>query len=486
MNLRNAAFSASRWMTLAAVSRAILQLIQTIVLARLLAPADFGLMAMAGAAMSVAVLLADLGLGSALMHFPIPNRRTLSTLYWLNFGIACLLALLFTILARPLAGLYDQMELQPVLVLLAISLPLSAAGLPFRVLAEKGLQFRPLAQNEIIAGTLGLLSALALAVAGGGVYALVAATLVTAGMGSLLAWARLSAGLRPDMTFRFSLARPYIGFGLHRIGDGFWNALRIQADIFIAGLVAGPGMVGHYAVPRDLCLKVANTIINPVITRIGLPVMTQLQHDQAALRSVYLKALRTTASFNFPAYALLALFAEDVVALLLGDQWQDAAFYMRLFAIWGLIRSTGNPSGSLLYAVGMAKRAHIWNLLLFFVTVPMLWVAAKLAGLPGLAWTMVVMQAGIFWLAWRYLVRPACGASFLIYGASVSPPLVATLMATLITVATLSFVPDMLRLATGATLFSVTYIVLSWRLNREWLRLVAELIGPIRRLLPLK
>ena len=369
MSLRSATFSATRWTTAATFSRVALQLLQTALLARLLAPADFGLMAMAMVVLAVAWLLADLGLGSALMHFPRPDRATLSTLYWLNLGLGCLLAVLFALAGFPASMLFGQPELKPVFLLLALTFPLSALGQPFRVLAEKDLRFRPLAQNEMLAAAAGFIASLAFAVAGRGVYALVAAALVSALVGSALSWWRLSDGLRPGADFRLALARPFLGFGLHRVGDGVWNALRMQLDVLIAGLVSGPALVALYAVPREQCLKVANAVVNPVITRVGLPVMTQLRHDQAALRAVYLTTLRLTTSFNFPMYAVLALFAEDVVALLLGPQWQEAAFYMRLFAIWGLIRSTGNPSGSLLYAVGMAKRAHLWNLALFFGTV---------------------------------------------------------------------------------------------------------------------
>ncbi|MGB3070986.1 MAG: MOP flippase family protein [Ottowia sp.] len=483
MNLRNATFSATRWTTAAAVTRAVLQLLQTAILARLLAPADFGLMAMAGVALGIALLLSDFGLSSALMHFPSPGLPTLSTLYWINLGLGTLLGLLFAATAWPLTHIYGQAELLPLLALLALTFPLSALGQPFRILAEKTLQFRPLAQNEIIAAVLGFLVALALAATNSGVYALAAGTLITTGVGSLLAWWRLSEGVRPNWYFSPALAKSYLAFGLHRVGDGFWNAMLMQSDIFLAGLIASPSFVAHYTVPRDLCLKIANAVINPVITRVGLPVMTQLQHDQVALRSVYLKTLRMAASLNFPTYALLALFAEDVVALLLGPQWLGAALYMRIFALWGLIRSTGNPVGSLIYAVGIAKRAHIWNLTLFLFTAPLLWIAAKFGGLLGLAWTLLIWQACIFWLAWRHLVRPACGASFFAYCASLAAPFIVTAItagATLICIQSIS--PVSWRLPSGAVFFGTLYLALSRHYNLEWWNAMRQLLAPLSEL----
>lgn len=477
MTLRDATFSAARWTTASAIFRVGMQLLQMAVLARLLVPEDFGLMAMAGVAAAVASLFADLGLSNALMHFPRPDRATLSTLFWLNVALSLLMALVFSVAGLPLAVVYNQPDLVPILVWLSASFPLAALGQQLRVLAEKDLRFEVLAQNEIAATVAGTAVAVVAALAGFGVFSLVAAGLASAAINSLLAWWRLSAGQRPLVIFRPALARPFVVFGLHRVGDGFWNTVRMQADVFIAGLFTIPAAVAIYAVPRDLTLKIANTVINPVITRVGLPVMTRLQGEPAALRSVYMKTLRLTASLNFPLYALLALFPQQVVSLLLGDQWEAAASYLRLFALWGLIRSTGNPSGSVLYAVGMARRAHVWNLLLFFSTVPLLWLAAWFGGLPALAWTMLGWQAAVYVLAWRFLIQPACGVNFSEYNASIAPSLGATALASALGYGAASALPTSLQLPIGSLVLAGAYLLSSWLFNRQWIEAMAELLS---------
>ncbi len=121
--------------------------------------------------------------------------------------------------------------------------------------------------------------------------------------------------------------------------------------------------MGIYSLPRDLSLRIA-FIINPIITRVGFPVMARVQQDTVQLKFIYLQTLRMTASVNFPLYLALALFAEEIVALLFGKQWQASAEYLQIFAVLGLIRSTGNPAGSLLYAVGRANLAFWWNMAL--------------------------------------------------------------------------------------------------------------------------
>lgn len=479
MTLRRATYSATRWTTTSAVFRTCMQLLQTAVLARMLTPADFGLMAMAGVAVAVVTIFADLGLSSALMHRPKPDRMTLSTLFWLNLLMASALALLFALAGLPLAVTLDQPGLIAVINWLALSFPLSALGQQYRVMAEKELRFKPLAQNEIastfVSFTVAVISAGWLEM---GVYSLVAGQLVSTAGNSALAWLRLSHGLRPTASFRWTRAQPFMAFAFHRMGDGFWNTLLMQADVFIASLFTTPHGVATYSVPRDLSLKISNAFINPIITRVGLPVMTRLQSDRAALQEVYLKTLRLTASFNFPIYALLALFSEEVVYFMLGTQWNEAFTFLRLFAIWGLIRSTGNTSGSLLYAVGLARRAHAWNLLLCIFTVPVLWVAARQGGLFALAWTMVVWQAGVYVLAWRMLVRPACGVGFIAYNSSISPALFATLISTAFAWAATYPISALWQLPVGIVVFVFTYLAFSWQYNREWITTIKQLIAP--------
>jgi O-antigen/teichoic acid export membrane protein len=392
--------------------RALLQLAQTMLLARLLAPADFGLMAVVASAFAVFSLFVDLGMSNALIHFQNPSRSARSTLYWLNIGSSSALMLVFAAIAWPFAYFYRQPEILPLMLAMSLAMPLSAAGQQFRVMAEKELRFSSVAAIDIVSSACGLVVALAAALFHGGAYSLVFAVLSAAATSSALSWLLLSRGIRPSFQFDFNEAKPYLRYGSYRLGDSLLNNVQSQADVLIGGAIVGPALMGPYSVPRDLSLRLANTLVNPVVTRVGLPVMAKIQNDKAALKMVYLQTIRMTSSINFPAYLFLAVWANDVVAVVLGEQWIRAGAYMRLFALWGLIRSTGNPVGSLLYATGHVRRAFLWNLVLFFTVPPLLWLGASTGGTLGLAATLIGVQVAFFLPAFGTLVRPACGASF--------------------------------------------------------------------------
>lgn len=477
MSLKRKAFAAGRWTTASAVVRSALNLIQMTILARLLTPADFGLMAVAGALLAAIGLLADLGLSRALIHFPLPSRQVLSSLYWLNLATGILLMLLMAAAAPAVSALYDEAALTPLLLVVSTVFPLSALGQQFRTLAEKRLDFAALARIEITSGFLGIAAAASVAWLGGGVYALAVAIVVPAALSSLLACWRLSDFGAPLRRARFSETIPYLRFGGYLIGENFANTVRMQSDVFIGGFILGPSGMGVYALPRELCLRLSHTVVNPVVTRIGFPVMAQIQHDPAALKSAYLQILRVTASFNFPIYVALAVFAPEIVAILFGPQWESAAPYLRVFAFWGLVRSAGNPVGSLLHAVGRVRLAMSWNLTWLILLPPVFWLSAKSYGVEGLAWSMLVTQVLLFLPAWRFLVYPFCRARFGEYMGHLAPPLAAAAIAGGFALVGAAWADTaLLRLLLGIATGSVLYLGLSFWLNRWWLETLLQIV----------
>lgn len=476
MNLRGAAFSAGRWTATSTFISTGLLLLQTVVLARLLLPAEFGLMAVAAAMLAVLALIADLGLSRALIHFDDISDSALSSLYWLNLGLAVVLMLLLTVTAPGLGAIYQSESLVPLLQSASLVFPLTALGQQFRVLAEKSLRFTELAYIEIAASAVGFIAAIAVALADGGVYALVVGILARAATNSLLAWWKLSPGHRPSHHFRFRETRPYLRFGAYLVGDSFANTLTRQADVFLGGLVLGPAAMGMYAVPRELSLRVA-TVINPVITRVGFPIMSLVKHDREKLKSIYMQTLRMTASVNFPIYVAIGLFSNEIVGLLYGPQWQEAGLYLRVLAAWGLIRSTGNPVGSLLYAVGEAKRAFWWNIGLLLLLPPLYWVSVYGYGLIGLAAVLTVTHFLIVFPAWKILVQPCCGAKFDEYLQQLVVPLwIALVAGALAWFAAHNLPHGTLRLALGCAVGGLSYLALSWAFNKSWTSAMLELI----------
>ncbi|TBR40141.1 MULTISPECIES: MOP flippase family protein [Dyella] len=476
MSLRKTAISASRWTAISAVIRTALQLLQTVALARLLHPSDFGLMALVGAMLAIATLFSDFGVSRALIHFEHVSERAKGSLFCFNVTLGALLSISFAMLAPVMALIYRQPALTPLLFAVSPMFFVLSLGQQLNVLAEKSLNFETLAFNEIVATTFGLVIAIAVAVGGGGVYSLVLGALATATAGSLLAWLRLSHGNVPRRVWDLREVTPFLRYGGYLTAENVANTLLRQSDLFVGGLVATPLALGTYSLPRDLSMKLS-LVVNPVITRIGFPVMARLQSDKKALAEVYRQTLIMTASINFPAYVALGLFAQDIISVLYGSQWSGAVPYLQLLAAWGAVRSIINPTGSLLYATGRARRALWWNLVMLAVVPPLLWLAASHYGLQGLAWTLLIIQVLQLAPSWHYLVKPSCGLSLMANFLAISAPMLGAFGAGVLAYFALDHLHEsLLRLTVGGIVFGLGYLALSFLINRTWVRTVLELL----------
>lgn len=481
MSLKQRSFSAGRWTAASALARSGMQVLQTMVLARLLAPADFGLMALTASMVAVLGLFSDLGLSRAIIHFECISDGALASMYWLNLLMSAALSLVFAAVAPLLGELFKLGGLTSILIAASPIFVLSAAGQQFCTLAEKKLGFSALARIEISSTAIGFIVAVVVALRGGGAYALVAAALVTAAVNSTLAWWYLSGKRLPRLRLHTKEARPFLRFGGYLVGEGLVNTLIRQADVLVAGLMVNSAGLGMFSMPRDLSVRIG-MVVNPIITRVGFPIMSRLQNDLLALKTVYLRTLGMTASVNFPVYTALAVFADDVVALLYGPQWKSAGLYLRILAVWGLLRSTGNPVGSLLHAVGAVRRALWWNIAILMILPAMYWVAINGWGLAGLAATMVTLSAALVVPSWYFLVRPCCPASLVEYLAQLAAPFLISLAAGLAAWLVARGVPDgVLRLAVGGTVGGLVYVGASRFFNRQWFDAMWSLLRLPRR-----
>ncbi|HEX4343268.1 MAG TPA: MOP flippase family protein [Verrucomicrobiae bacterium] len=476
MSLKAQTFTAIRWTTLATVGRSVLRIAQMAILARLLAQADFGLMAIVLSVLAFMQVFTDLGVSTAIIHYQDISQDQLSSLYWLTVTVGLALMVLLIATSSLLSGfVFHQPALQPILMLVSVDFLFHAAGQQVRVMAEKALRFSALSKVELLAALSGCVTAIVWAWYSRTVYALVAGALVNEFVQTLLLWLLASQGWRPNFRLRLREIAQFLKFGGYIMAGDFINSLNRQADILIGGRIFPAATLGSYSLPRNLSLNVS-VVINSIVTRVGLPVMAKVQHDRILLKSVYLKTMRMTASINFPIYLALAVFSRETVVIVFGKRWIGSAPLLVFLAVFGMFRSCGNPAGSLLYAVGKADLALRWNLALFFVMFPALWLASHF-GITGLAEGQAVLMAGLVIPMWYFLIRPNCGAHLGEYLLTLLSPLTAALVAVLAGYLAVSYLTTPLWRLAGAVLVATPiYLVASWVVNRSWVIAMRQLI----------
>jgi len=465
--LADRAISAGRWTAASAVARLAIQVLQTVILARMLGPQAFGAMAVVGSFLAILMVISDLGMSRALIHFDTLSQELLSNLFWCALAVSFGVALLFALAAPLLARGFNYPELAGVLATSSLIFPVTAAGQQLRTFAEKNFRFRELALSEILAAASGLFVGILLAFWNMGPYALLGAVLVVAAFNTIFAWVVLRGAWLPSRWTAGVNIGAQLRYGAYLMGDGLTSTVRMHADILIAATVAGPSAVGLYTVARDLALKVSNSLINPIITRVSLPLFARVQEDRNRLRAGYLVTMQIVSFLNFPIYFALGLYAPEIIRVLYGADWVSAALFLRLLAAWGLVRCVGNPVGSLLYAAGHVRMAFFWNAVFLVLVPPFLLFGAVTGGLHGLAWAMVLTQLAFFVIAWAVFVWPACNARLDEYVGSMAPAFLASLLAaTCAGCATLHIESTSARLAVGGLAGSLAYALFTAILNR--------------------
>lgn len=475
MTLAQRTYSAARWTTASTVSRAALQLLQVAVLARFLSPADYGLMAMVTVVLSYAALFSDMGLSTAFVQRQQISHEERSSLYWLSVAVGAVLMLLVMAISPLAAIFFNEPQLVPLTLLVATNFLVIALGQQLRMDAEKSLNFRPVALIEIFAGLVGFAVAVLTAWMDWGVYALVVAAMTSVWLTMILSWRVLAQGWRPAWRLRWDEVRWFVQFGGTMMLNNVINHVHSTIDLLLGGRMLGASQLGLYSVPRNLLLQVQG-MVNPIFTRVGFPLIASIQHDKERVKQVYLKTMNMTASVNAPIYVAIAVFAPEIVWLLLGPNWTDAAPLMRVLALWGLLRSFGNPVGSLLFGLGHVKLAAKWNAGLLLIVPPVVWFWSQW-GAIGMAWAMAGLMAALFVPGWAILVRPTCGAGLWDYGKQILIPTFCAMFAGMVAwLVAVNFTLDWLRLGSGLTSGIVVYALVSRVFNPEAIEMASTLL----------
>lgn len=471
----SSAITGSKWTSVSQVILLVTALLQTTILARLLSPADFGIVAIAGVFIGILTIYSELGLSSAIIQKSETSNDILSSLYLLNLGAALLCSLITLVVAPVLTQWYGQIELQNVLASLAPAFVLAAIGSQFRALNQKHLRFALMAKIEVTGALLSMLAGIMFALYGFGAYALVFATLVNVTTTSLL---NLCTGLRyhkPTLAFAPSKIGEFLRFGAFQMGDNTLNYLNSQIDVLLVGKFSGTHTLGLYSISKSITMRPAG-FINPIFNRVAFPIMSHTQDDQNALRHMYLSGLRLLCFLNFPIYALLFVAAKPLVRILLGDSWLEAVPILQILSLYFLVRSTGNPVGSLLMATGRFRRSFTWNLILFIIVPVAIWIGAQ-QGVTGIAWALLLLQLLLVLPNWYFLVKPSCKASFTEHFGVQIPSFIAAIGAALIGWAVMQFsTTPWINLLVCIFTGGLTYLLISFAFNRKAITLVRAIL----------
>jgi O-antigen/teichoic acid export membrane protein len=316
----------------AQVLRILLQLLSVVVLARLLAPRDYGLLAVGLLVVGVGEVVRDLGLSTAAIRAPSLSTAQRDGLFWLNTAAGAVLALLAFAGAGLLAAGFGQPELADVVRVLALTFLLNGLAAQYRAGLTRDLRFGSLAASDLGTQLLAVAVAIGAAAAGAGYWALVAQQL-TVGVATLVS-AVVFARWVPGRPRRGAGLRPFLRFGGGLTGTQVVYYVGNNLDSLALGLFAGPVALGVYNRGFQLLMTPLNQLRSPATT-VAVPVLSRL-HDDLERAGDYLRRSQLALGYSLVAcMALGAGVAGPLVDVMLGDRWSQVAPVVALLAVAG-------------------------------------------------------------------------------------------------------------------------------------------------------
>jgi len=320
-----------------------------IVLSRLLPPSTFGLLALANVYLLVALLFVEQGVSQAIIQRREVSPEHLDAAFSLSLALAALLTLLTVALAGPLAQVFNEPTLEPVLRWLSVTLLLSGLRATQAAVLQRQLRFRELAVRTTVAESIGGTVGIAMAVAGMGVWSLVGQAVARSLAGVVVLW-RVS-DWRPHLKFGLRPVRDITRFGLPVLGDRLVWLVQGKADDLVIGLVLGATALGYYSVGYRM-LTYVTMLLAGTIQAVALPVLSLLQQDLGRFRHTFLTMLHYLALGAFPVFVGIAVVSPDIVPVLFGPQWAPSVPVMQVLALAGAAKILPLATGTALVARG--------------------------------------------------------------------------------------------------------------------------------------
>ncbi len=329
-SLETRAVNAAWWSTLEILARYGVQFVVLVVLARLLTPADFGLIAMLLVFTSIGTLLVDSGFSSALVQRQHTTADDETTVFTFTLGVSVVIAGILMLAAPAIANFFNEPRLVDLTRIMALVLPLGAfASVPDALLAMR-LQFKARARAEVGASLCSGAIAVALAMRGYGVWSLAWQGIASIGMRGILLW--IYSGWRPRGRFSVASFRSLFGFGGYMLLTGLLNAAVERLQSLLIGKLFDARTLGFYTLAQNT-QQAPSSLIDGILKRVGLPVFSSIAQDLPKLRAAFRTSLRMAMFLFVPCMVGMAVVAKPLIELVYGARWTPAAPILSILSL---------------------------------------------------------------------------------------------------------------------------------------------------------
>lgn len=477
---RKRATVAVAWASLEAFAARALSFLFVLVLARLLDPSDFGVVALATVFVTVLKKGVNTGFTFSLVQCPKATDIHLNTTFWAGLIVAFCGAVGVASIALFGSGFVETRGVDQLLPWLSSILVVSSLSIVQRSWLTRNFRFRPLAIKSVLGIVSGGVIALIMAWKGLGLWSLVVQQIVTAVVECFVLWRAVA--WRPKFVFSWKVFRELFSFGKFVTASSLVSGIAHRSDLFVIGYFLGLTEVGIYVMAQRL-LQLGREVLTQAAQQVAFPTFSRLQEEPERMRWAFHEGVRLTSMLTFPSFIGLACLAPEVTLVLFGEKWAPAIPIVRILAVAGLVQSMVHLNGAIVLAKG---RPQWWLLLVIFYAVVNVFalMAGARWGLLGVAVALAIREYALYPLSLMLVLR-LCGGRLRRYLDAVWAPLIASLMMATIVITAKAVVgphlPGWLDLVTYVFLGCTSYFLLLRLISPD---LIRSAVTTARTLLP--
>lgn len=339
-----------------------LTMLSTMVLARLISPEDFGLFAMVSLFTSFLSIFKNLGLGTATIRKQGLTHPEVTNIFWINNLLSVTLAIVIVAMSPAVAWFYDDQRLVPVTAALAIGFVVSGFGIQHNALMARQMRFNELAGVGISSLVFGILAGITAAYHGAAYWSLVVSQLVS--VFSSTAWVWILCKWRPEFPYRDVSVREMVFFGGNLTGSRVMGFFNMNLGNILIGKYVGATSLGMFDRANQLLHMPVHQFSLPVGS-VAIPALSSLQSESVRFRSYYRYAVFFIGLIAFPFVLVLAVFANEVVLIILGSQWTEVTPIFLLLVPASLARIMQVALRWIYISLGRADKQFRWGVVDF-------------------------------------------------------------------------------------------------------------------------
>ena len=354
MSLKKKAVKGFAWNMLEGTGTQIISFIVFLVLARLLDPEDFGLVAMATISLAFFRIFKEFGFAAAIVQREDLKNGHIDTAFWTDILVNGTMMAITFLSAKGVANLYNDPRLELILQALSLLFFTAALSQVQSAILRRNMDFKTLAIRTLAAEVIGGVTAISCAFSGWGVWSLVVKSLTSSFVGTLILWSL--SNWRPRLKVSKDYFMDLFGFSINMFAANIVNFFGSKSDSFLIGYFLGPVCLGYYTIAQRLILLLTE-FLGGAVNKVAWPIFSRLQNNPKKMRHGFYSASQILALIVMPIFLGIYSVASELVPLMFGSQWEKSIPVLKILVFLGIINSMNKMYDSIIVSIG---KPSVW------------------------------------------------------------------------------------------------------------------------------